>query len=90
MTTLRGALAHALHEAFLMSAIVACGALVAAFFLREIPLRKRQAQQAESALIESGKELAIEGLTNPAPLPADNQSQPRLQVAPPIRPAGGR
>lgn len=90
METLRGALAHALHEAFLMSAIVACCALIAAVFLREIPLRKRQAQRVESPLVESGKELAIEGLTNSAPLPADNQSQPRLQVAPPVRPAGGR
>jgi hypothetical protein len=37
MTTLRGALLHVLHEAVLISAIVACGALVAAVFLREIP-----------------------------------------------------
>ncbi len=67
-------------------------ALVAAVFLREIPLRKRQASTTkaaeESPLVESGKELAIEGLTIPSS-PADGQSQPRLGVAPPVRHAGG-
>jgi EmrB/QacA subfamily drug resistance transporter len=84
MATMRAALATALHDAFLMSALVAAGALAASLFLREIPLRKRQATP---AIEEAGKELAITGVAEVAVAPAE--SEPRLAVVQPMRQPSG-
>src|SRR5262249_11832992 len=84
MATMRAALATALHDAFLMSALVAACALATSLLLREIPLRKRQATP---ALEETGKALAITGAGEVAVLPAG--SEPRLSVAPLLRQPSG-
>ncbi|HEY7034160.1 MAG TPA: MDR family MFS transporter [Thermomicrobiales bacterium] len=84
MATMRAALATALHDAFLMSALVAACALATSLLLREIPLRKRQATP---AIEEAGKELAITGAAEVAVLPAG--SEPRLSVAQPMRQPSG-
>jgi EmrB/QacA subfamily drug resistance transporter len=75
MGAMRQALAVSLHDVFLLSAIVAMGGLVAALFLPEAPLRRRQAPM---PLIEAGEELAVEGAGIAPPIPA--AAEPRLFV----------
>jgi EmrB/QacA subfamily drug resistance transporter len=55
---MRLALATAIHDVYLLAAIVALGGIVASVFLPERPLRKRRQ---EEPLVEAGKELAAEG-----------------------------
>lgn len=84
MATMRGALATALHDAFLMSALVAACALVASLSLREIPLRKRQPA---TAPVEAGKELATSAVAEAIVAPAGDE--PRHAVPQPIRQPSG-
>ncbi len=76
MDALRLALATSVHDVFLVAAIVAGGGVVVALFLPEKPLRGRQEAP---ALVEAGKELAVEGPGTAPPIPA--ASEPRLYVA---------
>jgi EmrB/QacA subfamily drug resistance transporter len=76
MDAMRTALASSLHDVFLVAAVVAFGGVVVAIFLPEKPLRERQPT---TALVEAGKELAVEGVGTAPPLPA--ASEPRLYVA---------
>jgi EmrB/QacA subfamily drug resistance transporter len=73
MVVMRLALATAIHDVFLLAAIVAFGGVVAAFFLPERPLRRRRDVP---ALTESGAELAADGAGVAPSLPA--ASEPRL------------
>jgi EmrB/QacA subfamily drug resistance transporter len=77
MEAMRLALATAIHDVFLIAAIVAVGGVIASIFLPEQALRRRQDA---GQLVEAGKELAAEGAGIAAPLPA--RSEPRLFVAP--------
>jgi EmrB/QacA subfamily drug resistance transporter len=78
MEAMRAALAHALHDVFLMGAVVALLAVGVACFLREIPLRKRQPGPA-AADAETRQKLAAEGMTNAPAAPA--RGRPRLTAA---------
>jgi EmrB/QacA subfamily drug resistance transporter len=73
---MRLAMATAIHEVFQLSAAIAVGGFLAAIFLPEAPLRRRQ--PAPDA-VESGKELAAEGAAIAPPLPA--AYEPRLVVS---------
>ena len=75
MNAMRTALATSLHDVFLLSAVVAMGGVVAAIFLPEAPLRRRNAPPLE----EAGLELVAEGVGVAPPLPA--ASEPRLVVS---------
>jgi hypothetical protein len=83
MGALRLALSTAVHDVFLVAAIVAVGGVIVALFLPEKPLRGRQEAP---ALEEAGKELAVEGIGTAPMIPAENQ--PRLNVADPDDGAG--
>jgi MFS family permease len=76
MDALQRALATSIHDVFLVAAIVACGGVLVAIFLPEKPLRGRQQVP---ALVEAGKELAVEGIGAPPPRPP--AYEPRLYVA---------
>jgi EmrB/QacA subfamily drug resistance transporter len=76
MGALRLALATSVHDVFLVAAIVAFGGVIVAVFLPETPLRGRQDVP---ALVEAGKELAVEGIGTAPMVPAANE--PRLYVA---------
>ena len=76
MGALRLALATSVHDVFLVAAIVAFGGVIVAVFLPETPLRGRQDVP---ALVEAGKELAVEGIGTAPMIPAANE--PRLYVA---------
>lgn len=73
MEGMRLALATAVHDVFLLSAIVGMGGVIAALFLPEAPLRRRQP---EAEAEEAGKVLAAEGAGVAPPLPAG--AEPRL------------
>jgi EmrB/QacA subfamily drug resistance transporter len=73
MDAMRLALASAMHDVFLVAAVVACGGVIVAVFLPEKPLRGRQQTP---VLIEAGKELAAEGVGAAPPLPAANEPRP--------------
>lgn len=77
MGAMRLALATAIHDVFLLAAIVAMGGVLASFFLPEAPLRKRREAP---PLEEAGMELAADGAGIAPPIPAANE--PRLFVAP--------
>jgi hypothetical protein len=71
--SMRLALATAIHDVFLLSAIVAAGDVIAALFLPEAPLRRRQ----HVPLVEeAGQELAATEAGIAAPL--NSQAEPRL------------
>jgi hypothetical protein len=76
MDVMRLALATAIHDVFLLAAIVAIGGVVAAFFLPERPLRRRRDVP---GLTAAGAELAADGAGVAPPVPA--ASEPRLFVA---------
>jgi hypothetical protein len=76
MDALQGALAASIHDVFLVAAVVAFGGVIVALFLPETPLRGRQDVP---ALVEAGKELAVEGIGAAPPIPAANEL--RLYVA---------
>jgi EmrB/QacA subfamily drug resistance transporter len=76
MDAMRLALATAIHDVFLLAAVVAIGGVVVAMFLPEAPLRRRQDTP---PLEEAGKELAADGAGIAPPIPAE--SEPRLVVA---------
>jgi MFS family permease len=76
MDALRMVLAWSIHDVFLVAAVVAFGGVLVAVFLPEKPLRGHQPVQ---ALVEAGKELAVEEVGTAPPIPAENE--PRLYVA---------
>lgn len=78
MASMRGSLATAIHEVFVVSTVVAVVAVAISLFLPEIALRKRQA---EPGPVEAGKELAATGAAGAAMAPADHE--PRLAPARP-------
>jgi MFS family permease len=86
MDAMRAALAHALHDVFLMGAVVALVAVGAALFLREIPLRKRQPEPA-AAGAGTRQQIASAGMTDAPATPA--RGRPRLTAAEAGSPALG-
>ena len=57
---LQSSLAHAIHEVFLFSAVIALGSVALSFFLREQPLRRRVAPGGASSSAAGSDELAAE------------------------------
>lgn len=86
---LKPALFSGIQEAFLIGAIMLFLGFVAAFFLKEIPLRKstgRGSAMAEGApptvseeLTEAGEEMAISGLPGATVLAEEEEPQPQLR-----------
>lgn len=72
MDAMRQALATAIHDVFLMAAVVSLGGVIAAAFLPEAPLRKRRAAP---ELERAGKELAAEGAGTAQLIPARDEPQ---------------
>jgi EmrB/QacA subfamily drug resistance transporter len=72
MGAMRTALADALHDVFVVAAVVTAGGVAIVVFLPEAPLRRRN----DAPLVEAGEELAAAGPAASAPLPAS--AEPRL------------
>ena len=86
---LKPALFSGIQEAFLIGAVMLFLGFVAAWFLKEIPLRKgtgRGSAMAEGApapvseeLVEAGEEMAVSGLPGATVLAEDEEPQPQLR-----------